>query len=63
MPDEATEKLTIALEKVWQSAEFQEFMKGRGFGLVWKPGADFATWMEDSDASLGQVMKAVGLAK
>jgi len=63
MPDDATEKWTIALEKVWQSAEFQEFMKGRGFGLVWKPGADFATWMEDSDASLGQVMKAVGLAK
>ncbi len=63
MPDEATAKLTVALEKVWQSAEFQEFMEGRGFGLVWKPGADFATWMEDSDASLGQVMKAVGLAK
>ena len=63
MPDEATAKLSIALEKVWKSAEFQEFMKGRGFGLVWKPGAEFATWMEDSDASLGTVMKAVGLAK
>ncbi len=63
MPDEATAKLSAALEKVWKSAEFQEFMKGRGFGLVWKPGAEFATWMEESDASLGTVMKAVGLAK
>lgn len=63
MPDEATEKLSAALEKVWNSAEFQEFMKGRGFGLVWKPGAEFATWMEDSDAALGTVMKAVGIAK
>jgi tripartite-type tricarboxylate transporter receptor subunit TctC len=63
MPAEATEKLTAALEKVWQSSEFQDFMKGRGFGLVWKPGNDFATWMDDSDAALGSVMKSVGLAK
>ena len=63
MPAEATEKLSAALEKVWKSSEFQDFMKGRGFGLVWKPGAEFATWMDESDASLGTVMKAVGLAK
>jgi len=35
MPDEATETLTAAFDKVWNSDEFQEFMKGRGFGLVW----------------------------
>jgi len=63
MPDEATEALTAAFEKVWNSAEFQEFMQGRGFGLVWKPGAEFAEWMDSSDAALGSVMKAVGLAK
>lgn len=63
MPDEATAKLSAALEVVWNSAEFQEFMNGRGFGLVWKPGAEFATWMEESDAALGTVMNAVGLAK
>ncbi len=63
MPAEANEKLTAALEKVWQSSEFQEFMNGRGFGLVWKPGAEFATWMDDSDAALGKVMTSVGLAK
>lgn len=63
MPDDVTEKLTEAFESVWKSDEFQDFMKGRGFGLVWKPGDDFATWMAESDASLGKVMKAVGLAK
>ena len=63
MPDEATEKLSVAMEKVWKSDDFQEFMKGRGFGLVWKPGDEFATWMKDSDANLGKVMTAVGLAK
>lgn len=63
MPEEVTTTLTAALEKVWNSAEFQEFMNGRGFGLVWKSRDDFATWMADSDASLGQVMKAVGMAR
>ncbi len=63
MPAEATATLARAFETVWKSSEFQEFMKGRGFGLVWKPGEEFATWMKDSDAALGEVMKAVGLAK
>ena len=63
MPDDVTAKLTEAFEKVWNSAEFQEFMKGRGFGLVWKPGAEFSEWMDNSDAALGEVMQAVGLAK
>ncbi len=63
MPDEATAKISSALEVVWNSAEFQDFMNGRGFGLVWKPGAEFATWMENSDAALGTVMNAVGLVK
>lgn len=63
MPEEAVTTLTAALEVVWNSAEFQEFMEGRGFGLVWKPGDEFATWMSDSDEALGTVMNAVGLAK
>jgi len=63
MPEEAVTTLTAALEKVWNSDEFQEFMNGRGFGLVWKPGAEFADWMAASDESLGGVMSAVGLAK
>lgn len=63
LPDDVTATLTTAFEKVWNSDEFQEFMKGRGFGLVWKPGAEFSQWMEDSDAALGGVMQAVGLAK
>jgi putative tricarboxylic transport membrane protein len=63
MPEDVTATVTAALEKVYQSDGFQEFMKGRGFGLVWKPGPEFAEWMAQSDASLGQVMSAVGLAK
>jgi tripartite-type tricarboxylate transporter receptor subunit TctC len=63
LPEEVTAKLVPAFERVWNSAEFQDFMKGRGFGLVWKPGAEFASWMSESDTGLGSVMKVVGLAK
>lgn len=63
MPEDVTASLSAALEKVWNSAEFQDFMNDRGFGLVWKPGAEFADWMAASDASLGEVMMAVGMAK
>jgi hypothetical protein len=38
-------------------------MDGRGFGMTYLAGDDFASWMEKSDESLGVVMKAVGLAK
>ena len=63
LPLDVVDTLLPAFEKVWQSAEFQDFMKERGFGLVWKPADEFATWMADSDASLGMVMKKVGLAQ
>jgi tripartite-type tricarboxylate transporter receptor subunit TctC len=63
MPEDVTTTLTAALEKVYDSDQFQDFMKDRGFGLVWQPGPEFAQWMAESDESLGQVMSAVGLAK
>jgi tripartite-type tricarboxylate transporter receptor subunit TctC len=63
MPEDVTATLTTALEKVYNSDQFQDFMKDRGFGLVWQPGPEFAQWMAESDESLGQVMSAVGLAK
>jgi tripartite-type tricarboxylate transporter receptor subunit TctC len=63
MPEDVVATLSAAFEKAYQSHQFQAFMTGRGFGLVWKPGPEFAEWMAESDASLGQVLAAVGLAK
>lgn len=63
IPDDARLRLEKAMEVVWNSAEFQAFMDGRGFGLTYLPTDTAAKWMEKSDASLGEVMKAVGLAK
>jgi tripartite-type tricarboxylate transporter receptor subunit TctC len=63
MPEDVTATLTAALEKAYNSAEFQDFMESRGFGLIWAPNEEFGQWMADSDESLGKVMSAVGLAK
>ncbi len=63
VPKDVSDKLLAALEKVHKSAEFNDFMKQRGFGVIWAPSAEFAAFMEKSDKDLGAVMKAVGIAK
>ena len=63
LPKDIADKLLAALEKVHKSAEFNDFMKQRGFGVIWAPSAEFAAFMEKSDKDLGAVMKAVGIAK
>lgn len=61
-PDETVATLTEALKTVHESIEFQEFMASRGFGVAWLEGEAFRAFMEESDADLGAVMQAVGLA-
>ncbi len=63
LPKDIADKLLAALEKVHKSAEFNDFMKQRGFGVTWAPSAEFAAFMDKSDKDLGAVMKAVGIAK
>lgn len=63
IPAEARDKLAAAIRKVAASKEYVEFMNGRGFGVTYLPPAEFATFMQKSDADLGATMKAVGIAK
>jgi len=63
MPPEVTAKLAAAVEKIWKSAEFRDFMNSRGFGLDWKAGSDFSSFLETDFNQTGEVVKAVGLAK
>jgi tripartite-type tricarboxylate transporter receptor subunit TctC len=63
LPDDVTAKLTAALEKVYNSSEYQDFMKERGFGIRWASGQEFADFMKQSNENLGAVMKAVGIAQ
>ena len=38
-------------------------MAQRGFGVIWAGPEDFAKFMAKSDADMGTIMKAVGIAK
>lgn len=50
------------LKKVVDSAEFKDFMSKNGFGMQYRNAKDFGQLMADTDKSLGQTMKDVGLA-
>ncbi|MFC3126455.1 tripartite tricarboxylate transporter substrate binding protein [Pseudoroseomonas globiformis] len=63
MPAEIQSLLTGALQRVYQSQEYSGFMKSRGFGMDWGDGAAFGKVMADTDAAMGEAMKAAGLAK
>jgi tripartite-type tricarboxylate transporter receptor subunit TctC len=63
IPADVQTKLLASLKKAHESKEFKEFMTNRGFGVLWAPPAEFASFMAKSDADLGATMKAVGIAK
>ena len=63
LPDDVTAKLIAALETVYNSDAYAEFMAKQGFGRQWAPGDEFAAFMEGSNESLGAVMTEVGLAR
>jgi tripartite-type tricarboxylate transporter receptor subunit TctC len=63
IPAEALKRLAETLKKVYDSKEYKDFMASRGFGVVWADPEGAARFMAKSDADMGVVMKAVGLAK
>jgi len=52
-----------ALDKVVKSKEFVDFMAGGPFGILYKPGKEFAAFLEEQDATFGVLMKEAGIAK
>ncbi|MCK8786729.1 tripartite tricarboxylate transporter substrate binding protein [Roseomonas sp. NAR14] len=63
LPAPVREALGKALEKVYNSSEYREFMDARGFGTVWADGPGFAARMAESDRIMGDAMRAAGLAR
>jgi len=62
-PKDVVDKLTASIQKAYDSKEYKDFMASRGFGVVYLPPGEFATFMEKSTTDLGATMKAVGIAK
>lgn len=63
LPQDVAGKLTMSLKKVFDSAEFKDFMSNRGFGTLWGDAGQFASFMDKGDAQMGEAMKAAGLTK
>ena len=62
-PDNIVKVLEKSLEKAVASAEFKKFMQDNGFGILWKPAAEYGKFMAEGDKEMGVLMKEVGLVK
>jgi tripartite-type tricarboxylate transporter receptor subunit TctC len=63
LPQEVTDKLVPALQKVHESQEFKDFMGRQGYGMIYAPPEEFVEFMASRDAFFGETMKGLGLAK
>lgn len=63
LPDDIRDKLVAALEKVYNSEEYNQFLSAQGFGANFLPGEEFGNFMATNDVNFGETMKAIGLAK
>lgn len=63
LPDDIRDRLIAALEKVFNSAEYNQFLSAQGFGANFLPGEEFGSFMATNDVNFGETMKAIGLAK
>jgi tripartite-type tricarboxylate transporter receptor subunit TctC len=63
IPGDVVSAVNAALGKIFKSKEYQDFMNARGFGLIYADAQGFGRHMEQADKSLGDAMKAAGLAK
>jgi tripartite-type tricarboxylate transporter receptor subunit TctC len=63
LPREIASTLTAALERVYRSNEYIEFMNARGFGRTWGNAEEFAAFMDRSNQAMGEAMRAAGLAR
>jgi tripartite-type tricarboxylate transporter receptor subunit TctC len=63
LPDDVQQKLVSAIETAYNSPEYQDFMKERGFGLMWMPTEEAAEYMGGADEDFGKVMREAGLAQ
>ena len=50
-----------AIKKVYDSAEFKDFMTKNSFGMKWRTSKEFGQFMDETDDTMGKLMKETGL--
>ena len=63
LPADLVAAIAPALKRAYDTKEYQDFMNSRGFGLVYGDAAGAEKALAAADLSLGNAMKAAGLAK
>lgn len=63
LPDDIRDRLISALDAVFTSDEYHEFMSAQGFGARYLGGDDFEEFLATVDASFGETMRNIGLAQ
>jgi tripartite-type tricarboxylate transporter receptor subunit TctC len=63
LPKDIADKLTAALERTYESQQFKDFMRARGFGMKWADADGFAKFMAEGDAKMAKAMAAAGLKR
>lgn len=59
--DEIAATLESALKSVYESADYQDFMQARKFGLIWEDAAGLDAWLSEKETQFGEVMSAAGM--
>jgi tripartite-type tricarboxylate transporter receptor subunit TctC len=62
-PTEVVAVLEKSIEKAVASEQFKKFMKDNGYGIWWKPTAEFDKFMAQEDEIKGKLMKEAGIVK
>ena len=63
LPKEIATQYETAIKKIWDSAEFKEFMNRRGFDMIYQDSAGFGEFMKADNEDNGKALKSLGLAK
>ncbi len=62
-PPEIVAVLEKSLQKAVATQEFKDFMQKNGFGIIYRPAAEFDKFMAQEDEIKGKLMKEAGIAK
>ena len=63
LPAEKAEGYRAMLAKMYETKEWEEIRKNRGWQNLYKPGDQFVTFLEKQEAAIGGMMKKLGFLK
>jgi putative tricarboxylic transport membrane protein len=63
LPKEKAEGYQAMLDKMYQTKEWEEIRKNRGWQNLYKPGDQFVTFLENQEKAIGDMMKKLGFLK